>query len=355
MSENIYGIHAVNSILANSPERLIEVFVLKGREDKRLQPLLNELYALGIAVQFVNRQTLDKKSNGEVHQGVIARVQEAKELNEHDLDELLTRKQNPLLLVLDGVTDPHNLGACLRTADAAGVSAVIVPKDKSAQLTSIARKVACGAAETVPLIRVTNLARTLRDLQQNHNIWVVGTAGEATETIYQSKLTGSLALVMGAEGEGMRRLTREHCDQLISIPMAGSVSSLPFVQQAVEEMTRVMPADQVICGIPFYTRVWTEKFGQSAITSEVLGMDGAKNYAKENQMTETWDASLGQNVATVETSDARYTIWMEDEQSMEEKLKVIQSADLAGVAEWKLGFERADIWSLISEYIETNS
>ena len=136
---------------------------------------------------------------------------------------------------------------------------------------------------------------------------------------------------------------------------AGSVSSLPFVQQAVEEMTRVMPADQVICGIPFYTRVWTEKFGQSAITSEVLGMDGAKNYAKENQMTETWDASLGQNVATVETSDARYTIWMEDEQSMEEKLKVIQSAGLAGVAEWKLGFECADVWSLISEYIETNS
>lgn len=136
---------------------------------------------------------------------------------------------------------------------------------------------------------------------------------------------------------------------------AGSVSSLPFVQQAVEEMTRVMPADQVICGIPFYTRVWTEKFGQSAITSEVLGMDGAKNYAKENQMTETWDASLGQNVATVETSDARYTIWMEDEQSMEEKLKVIQSAELAGVAEWKLGFECVDVWSLISEYIETNS
>ena len=136
---------------------------------------------------------------------------------------------------------------------------------------------------------------------------------------------------------------------------AGSVSSLPFVQQAVEEMTRVMPADQVICGIPFYTRVWTEKFGQRAIISEVLGMDGAKNYAKENQMTETWDASLGQNVATVETSDARYTIWMEDEQSMEEKLKVIQSADLAGVAEWKLGFECADVWSLISEYIETNS
>lgn len=226
MSENIYGIHAVKSFLDRTPERIIEVFVLKGREDKRLQPLLNELHSLGVSVQFLNRQTLDNKANGEVHQGVIARVQPAKELNENDLDVILANKQNPFLLVLDGVTDPHNLGACLRTADAAGVDAVIVPKDKSAQLTSIARKVACGAAEVVPLIRVTNLARTLRDIQQNHNIWVVGTAGEATETIYQTQLTGALALVMGAEGDGMRRLTRECCDQLISIPMAGSVSSL---------------------------------------------------------------------------------------------------------------------------------
>ena len=124
------------------------------------------------------------------------------------------------------MTDPHNLGACLRTADAAGVDAVIVPKDKSAQLTSTARKVACGAAETVPLIRVTNLARTMRELQENHNVWIVGTAGEADASIYEAKLTGAIALVMGAEGDGMRRLTREHCDQLISIPMAGSVSSL---------------------------------------------------------------------------------------------------------------------------------
>ncbi|MGC7590499.1 23S rRNA (guanosine(2251)-2'-O)-methyltransferase RlmB [Bisgaard Taxon 46] len=226
MSENIYGIHAVSAFLNNAPERLIEVYMLKGREDKRLQPLLNELHRLGVSVQFVNRQTLDKKADGEVHQGIIARIQPAKELNEADLDAILQNKQNPLLLVLDGVTDPHNLGACLRTADAAGVCAVIVPKDKSAQLTSIARKVACGAAEVMPLIRVTNLARTLRDLQNDHNIWVVGTAGEATETLYQTKLTGGLALVMGAEGDGMRRLTRENCDQLISIPMAGSVSSL---------------------------------------------------------------------------------------------------------------------------------
>ncbi|MDU8923531.1 23S rRNA (guanosine(2251)-2'-O)-methyltransferase RlmB [Pasteurellaceae bacterium LIM206] len=226
MSENIYGIHAVSAFLQTSPERLIEVYALKGREDKRLQPLLKELHHLGISVQFVNRQTLDKKADGEVHQGIIARVQPAKELNENDLEQILARHEKPLLLVLDGVTDPHNLGACLRTADAAGVCAVIVAKDKSAQLTSIARKVACGAAEVVPLIRVTNLVRTLRDLQQNHNVWVVGTAGEASETLYQAKLTGSLALVMGAEGDGMRRLTREQCDQLVSIPMAGSVSSL---------------------------------------------------------------------------------------------------------------------------------
>ncbi|ARU64163.1 23S rRNA (guanosine(2251)-2'-O)-methyltransferase RlmB [Histophilus somni] len=226
MAENIYGIHAVQAFLINAPERLIEVYVLKGREDKRLQSVLNELYKLGISVQFLNRDTLDKKANGEVHQGIIARVQPAKELNENDLVEILQKKANPLLLVLDGITDPHNLGACLRSADAAGVCAVIVPKDKSAQLTAIARKVACGAAEVVPLVRVTNLARTLRDLQQQHNIWVVGTAGEAIETLYEAKLTGGLALVMGAEGDGMRRLTRETCDQLISIPMAGSVSSL---------------------------------------------------------------------------------------------------------------------------------
>ncbi len=226
MSEQIYGIHAVSAFLERTPERVIEVLVLKGREDKRLQPLLNELHKLGISVQFLNRQSLDNKAQGEVHQGIIARVQAAKELNENDLDQILQHKQNPFLLVLDGVTDPHNLGACLRTADAAGVDAVIVPKDKSAQLTSVARKVACGAAETMPLVRVTNLVRTLRELQQHHNIWVVGTAGEATETLYQSKLTGAIALVMGAEGEGMRRLTRECCDQLISIPMAGSVSSL---------------------------------------------------------------------------------------------------------------------------------
>ena len=226
MSETIYGIHAVKAFVSNHPEHLIEVLALKGRDDQRLQPLINEIQRLGISVQFLNRQTLDKKAEGEVHQGIIARIHPLKELNENDLDQILQQQSSPLLLVLDGITDPHNLGACLRTADAAGVSAVIVPKDKSAQLNSTARKVACGAGENVPLIRVTNLSRTLRELQQQHNIWVIGTAGEASETLYQTKLTGPLALVMGAEGEGMRRLTREHCDQLVSIPMAGTVSSL---------------------------------------------------------------------------------------------------------------------------------
>jgi len=142
------------------------------------------------------------------------------------LEELLERSERaPLILVLDGVTDPHNLGACLRTADAAGVTAVVIPKDKSATLTPVVRKVACGAAEVIPLVAVTNLARTLEKLQQR-GLWVVGTAGEAEQQIYQQDLTGPLVMIMGAEGKGMRRLTRDHCDFLVKLPMAGSVSSL---------------------------------------------------------------------------------------------------------------------------------
>ncbi|MDW6091707.1 23S rRNA (guanosine(2251)-2'-O)-methyltransferase RlmB [Vibrio rhizosphaerae] len=224
-NEFIYGIHAVSAVLEKAPDRLIEVFVLKDRQDKRLLPMLNELNRLGISIQQMSRQALDKKSQGESHQGMMARVKPAKALNEHDLETILSTVEQPLLLVLDGVTDPHNLGACLRNADAAGVAAVIVPKDKSAPLNATVSKVACGAAETVPLIRVTNLARTMKALQEQ-GIWFVGTAGEATQDIFQSKLTGPLAIVMGAEGDGMRRLTRETCDALVKIPMAGSVSSL---------------------------------------------------------------------------------------------------------------------------------
>ncbi|WHP80641.1 23S rRNA (guanosine(2251)-2'-O)-methyltransferase RlmB [Edwardsiella anguillarum] len=226
MSEIIYGIHAVKALLEQDPQRFLDVFVMKGREDRRLLPLLQQLEECGIRVQIAQRQWLDEKVEGAVHQGIVARVKPGRQYQENDLPDLLAGLEHPpFLLILDGVTDPHNLGACLRSADAAGVDAVIVPRDRSAQLNAIAKKVACGAAENVPLIRVTNLARTIRLLQQE-NIWIVGTAGEADHSLYQSRMTGAMALVMGAEGDGMRRLTREHCDELISIPMAGSVSSL---------------------------------------------------------------------------------------------------------------------------------
>ncbi|MDF2177768.1 23S rRNA (guanosine(2251)-2'-O)-methyltransferase RlmB [Aliiglaciecola sp. CAU 1673] len=221
----VYGIHALESLLQREPERLIELFVLKGREDDKLLNIINQARRFGASVQFCQRKTLDDKAQGEQHQGVVAKVKPGRQYDEKDLDDIISANAQPFLLVLDGVTDPHNLGACLRTADAAGVHALIVPKDKSASLTPTVRKVACGAAEVVPLIQVTNLARTLKELQQA-GVWIVGTAGEAQQDIYQSKLTGPIALVMGAEGKGMRRLTREHCDELIKLPMAGSVSSL---------------------------------------------------------------------------------------------------------------------------------
>ncbi|MFA0088786.1 23S rRNA (guanosine(2251)-2'-O)-methyltransferase RlmB [Vibrio sp. 10N.261.51.F12] len=224
-NEFIYGIHAVKAVLEKDPARFIEAYVLKGRQDDRLLPLLNELAKIGCSVQQMGRKVLDDKASGANHQGVIAKVKPAKQLNENDLESIVNDNAQALFLILDGVTDPHNLGACLRNADAAGVAAVIVPKDRSAPLTATVSKVACGAAETVPLVRVTNLARTMRALQEQ-GVWIVGTAGEATHDVYQAKLTGPLAVVMGAEGDGMRRLTRETCDDLIKIPMAGSVSSL---------------------------------------------------------------------------------------------------------------------------------
>lgn len=223
--EWLYGIHAMEAVISREPERIIELFVLKGRDDERLVNIINQARRFGISVQFCQRKVLDDKVNGEQHQGVVARAKPGKQYDENDLAKLVEEQDQPFLLVLDGVTDPHNLGACLRTADAAGVHALVVPKDKAAKLTATARKVACGAAEVVPLIQVTNLARTLKDLQQS-GVWIVGTAGEAQQTLYDCKLTGPMALVMGAEGKGMRRLTREHCDELVKLPMAGSVSSL---------------------------------------------------------------------------------------------------------------------------------
>lgn len=227
--EVVLGIHAVQALIERSPERFIEMWLLKGRDDERLQPIINLARKYKISVQLVHRKVLDDKSNGEQHQGVVARITPGKTYTEADIDDILAqaedKKESPFLLILDGVTDPHNLGACLRNADAAGVQAIIVPKDKAARITATVRKVAVGAAETVPLVQVTNLARTMKQLQEI-GVWLIGTAGETDTSLYDVKLDGPMALVMGAEGKGMRRLTREHCDQLVKLPMAGSVSSL---------------------------------------------------------------------------------------------------------------------------------
>ena len=223
--EWLYGLHAMQSVLEKEPERVMEVLVLKGRNDERLTSIVNQARRFGISVQFCQRKALDDKVSGEQHQGVVARAKPARVLDEADLDKILESEAQPLILVLDGVTDPHNLGACLRTADGAGVHAVVVPKDKSASLNGTVRKVACGAAEVIPLIQITNLARTLKHLQDK-GLWIVGTAGETDKTLYDVDLKGPTALVMGAEGKGMRRLTKETCDELVKLPMAGSVTSL---------------------------------------------------------------------------------------------------------------------------------
>lgn len=227
--EIVFGIHAINELIKRAPERFIELFLLKGRDDERLMPIINLARKYGIPCQLVQRKVLDEKSKGEQHQGVLARVTPGKTYSENDIEDILASAHDkgelPFLLILDGVTDPHNLGACLRNADAAGVQAIIVPKDNAARLTATVRKVAVGAAETVPLVQVTNLARTMKQLQQL-GVWIIGTAGETETCLYDVKLDGPMALVMGAEGKGMRRLTREHCDQLVKLPMAGSVSSL---------------------------------------------------------------------------------------------------------------------------------
>ncbi len=223
--DKIYGIHAVESVLNRSPQNVIQLFLLKNRKDKALATIESLAKNAGIKCQSIDRKKMDDRVSGN-HQGVIAEVKVSDaSMGENDLLELAGSKEKLLLLVLDGVTDPHNLGACIRTADAAGVDAIVLPKDRSASMNATVRKVACGAAENVPLVRVTNLARFLKQLKDEF-VWIIGTAGEAEVELYENKFNGKTAIVMGAEGSGMRRLTREYCDQLIKIPMAGSVSSL---------------------------------------------------------------------------------------------------------------------------------
>ena len=224
--EAVYGLHAVTTLLQRSPDQVVELWVMKGRHDQRMQNVLDLAAEQQLTILEADKGLMNQKAADGNHQGIIAWRKPVQNKSEKHLPDILDGiSGTPLILILDGVTDPHNLGACLRTADAAGVDVVIAPKDKSAPLNATAAKVACGAAEAVPYIQVTNLARTMKDLQER-GIWIVGTAGEAPQSIYQQSLTGATALVMGAEGSGMRRLTRETCDFLVNIPMAGEVSSV---------------------------------------------------------------------------------------------------------------------------------
>ena len=230
MSDTAYGYHAVESLIRREPRRVAALHVQADRQDKRMQALCELSRNQGVAVLSCSKPELDALVSGR-HQGVVAVLDQAAEaeagglMSEADLSEHLSKVTAPLILILDGVTDPHNLGACLRSADAAGVTAVIFPKDKSADVNDVARKVASGAAETVPWVRVTNLARTIESLKQA-GVWVIGTDGDAEESLYEQDLSGPCAMVLGSEGAGMRRLTRDLCDFVVKLPMAGSVSSL---------------------------------------------------------------------------------------------------------------------------------
>ena len=221
----IHGFHAIIAKLRHQPEAILEIFIDAERNDARARDLLRHAELQGVRVMPVDGKRLAGMSGGNMrHQGVVARV--SGEMRHVSLDDVLDTLEEPaFLLVLDGIQDPHNLGACLRVADGAGVHAVIAPKDHAAGINATVAKVASGAAETMPYFMVTNLARTLNELKER-NIWVIGTSGDAPQTIYQADLRGPLALVLGAEGQGMRQLTRKTCDALVSIPMRGGVESL---------------------------------------------------------------------------------------------------------------------------------
>jgi len=221
----LYGIHPIQTLLRTAPERLLELSVADNAEPARLDPIVSEARAVGISVQSHPRRVLDQWAGTDKHQGLVARVRAQAALSEHDLNGLIARHPKPFLLILDGVQDPHNLGACLRTADAAGVHAVIIPKHQAAHLSPVVHKVACGAAETTPLIQVQNLARCMGDLKKQ-GIWMVGASLGAPKTLYEIDLNSPVCIVLGAEGTGLRHLTEEQCDWLVEIPMRGSVSSL---------------------------------------------------------------------------------------------------------------------------------
>lgn len=223
MASQLFGIHAIEKLLKQAPQDIYRLVFEEGRLNQRQQSLKNQAEKLGLKVD-TQAKSFFQKLDG-VHQGVLAEVADKKAWGDQELLELVESKPDALILFLDEVQDPHNLGAILRTADATGVDAVVIPKNNSVGINATVRKVATGAAETVNFAVVTNLSRTLKELQQA-GLWVYGLAGEADHTLYQAKFAGKIGLVMGAEGTGLRRLTRESCDELISIPMLGSVESL---------------------------------------------------------------------------------------------------------------------------------
>ena len=231
----LFGFHAVGVRLKTAPQSIVEIYVDPGRRDARMRQFVEKVQESGVRLIEADGERLAKLAGSHGHQGVAARVQAVAQV--HSLDELLenleaanialpvAERKQPLILVLDGVTDPHNLGACLRVADGAGAHCVIAPKDHAAGINATVAKVASGAAETVPYFMVTNLARTLNELKER-NIWIIGTSDRADKNLYQVDLKGPVALVLGAEGDGMRQLTAKTCDQLVSIPMQGAVESL---------------------------------------------------------------------------------------------------------------------------------
>lgn len=225
--DHVYGLHAVASLLASRPAAVSTLWVASGTAERRLAALIAQAEAADIPVRRMARGELDQRYPAARHQGVIAELHAGTaERSEKSLAAFLESLDEPaFLLVLDGVQDPHNLGACLRTADAVGVHAVIMPRDRAVSITPVVSKVACGAAESVPVFSVTNLARTLRQLR-DAGIWIYGASDAADAKLYNADLRGPIALVLGSEGKGMRRLTREHCDHLLAIPMAGRVESL---------------------------------------------------------------------------------------------------------------------------------
>ncbi|WWP01546.1 MAG: 23S rRNA (guanosine(2251)-2'-O)-methyltransferase RlmB [Candidatus Dasytiphilus stammeri] len=227
MKEIIFGIHAVKAIIESNPQRCQSVYIIKDRElNFRFKNIIWLLQQHSILIKQVSRKWMNSKTGGLVHQGIIALVNSAPIYSEKDLNFFLKKTNRPLILILDSITDPYNLGSCLRSANAAGVDAVIIPKDRSAQVNSpIVKKVACGATENITLFRVTNLSRTLRIIQE-HQIWIIGTTEHSKHNLYQSNMIGATALIMGSESKGIRNLICKYCNELISIPTRGKISSI---------------------------------------------------------------------------------------------------------------------------------